>query len=401
MTSGLTAQYFNNMWLLGTPALSTVDASVNFNWGTSTIQPAQGSGSVVLGSDYMSVRWSGYIMPELAETYTFYASADEGMRLRVDGKLLIDQWDSAATNFSATWSGGSVGALYSISFEYRESTSSAFAFLEYATASISRQVIPQEVLFSKAQHVYGSPFKLYALPAILCATTSTLTGPGLSFGTTGNAASFTIQARDQYSNPKTSWHETCTFTGCAGSSSTTLTAVATSGRLVVGSKCTQGSTNTVTALGSCLAGNVCIYTINPATAGGGSISCTQAAHCTASDQDNAFFVARTRDATVVVSWTKTGANADYGKFATISHNNVPGKFNSVFVATKMGSYAVYTSYVNLVEAKGLMATYYKANLPVSTARNPYQDCILRRVLITKPSNLLEHARASQRCKYLV
>ena len=74
---GLTAQYYNNMWLLGTPALSVVDPSVNFNWGTSTVQPLVGPGSVVLGSDYMSVRWSGYIMPELAETYTFYASADE------------------------------------------------------------------------------------------------------------------------------------------------------------------------------------------------------------------------------------------------------------------------------------------------------------------------------------
>jgi len=363
MTSGLTAQYFNNMWLLGTPALSTVDPSVNFNWGASTIQPAQGSGSVVLGSDYMSVRWSGYIMPELAETYTFYASADEGMRLRVDSKLLIDQWDSASSNYSATWYGGSVGALYSISFEYRESTLSAFAFLEYATASIARQVIPQEVLFSKAQHVYGSPFKLYALPAILCATTSTLTGPGLSFGTTGNTASFTIQAKDQYSNPKTFWHETCTFTGYTTTG--TLSAVATSGRLVVGSKFSSGGTNTVTALGSCAAGNVCSYTISPGT---NTVSCTQAVPCTASDQDNAFFVARTRDATPV-SWTdKLSVNADYGKFATIAHNNVPGKFNAIFTATKMGASAVYTSYMNLEAAKGLMATYYYKNLPVSTAK---------------------------------
>jgi hypothetical protein len=290
MTSGLTAQYFNNMWLLGTPALSVVDPSVNFDWSTSTIQPAGGSGSVVLGSDYMSVRWSGYIMPELAETYTFYASADEGMRLRVDGQLLIDQWDSASSNYSATWKGGNVGALYSISFEYRESTLSAFAYLEYATASISRQVIPQEVLFSNAQHVYGSPFKLYALPAILCATTSTLTGPGLSFGTTGNTASFTIQARDQYSNPKTSWHETCTFTGYSAENSG-LSAVATAGRLVVGSKFASGGNGgnpyTVTALGACKAGNICEYTLNGG-ANHGAFSCTQDAPCTASDQDVAF-----------------------------------------------------------------------------------------------------------------
>jgi len=152
----------------------------------------------------------------------------------------------------------------------------------------------------------------------------------------------------------------------------TLSAVATSGRLVVGSKFTHASVvYTVTALLACKAGNVCGYTItinNPPVTPTAAISCTQAAPCTASDQDVAFFVARTRDATMVSSWTKDGINADYGKFATISHNNVPGKFNSIFVATKMGSSAVYASYLNLIAAPGLMATYYSKNLPKIAAK---------------------------------
>jgi hypothetical protein len=81
---GLKAEYFNNMWLLGEPALTTIDNEIDFNWGTSTVQPLSNPESIILGSDYMSVRWSGLFMPELDETYTFHTETDEGVRLYVN-----------------------------------------------------------------------------------------------------------------------------------------------------------------------------------------------------------------------------------------------------------------------------------------------------------------------------
>jgi len=202
---GLKAEYFNNMWLLGNAAHSGIDQQINYEWGTSTVQPSSVPSGVVLGSDYMSVRWSGYIMPELSEEYTFYTETDEGVRLWVNDVKLIDKWDVSSQNHSATWSGFTVGALYSVKMEYKESTDAAFAKLLYSSDSIAKQPVPVDVLFHKSQHIWGSPFKLYVYPAITCAATSTVDGPGLSFGTTGNTASFTIQAKDEYHNVKTKW----------------------------------------------------------------------------------------------------------------------------------------------------------------------------------------------------
>jgi hypothetical protein len=204
-SGGLKAEYFNNMWLLGDPAYTTVDQEVDFFWGTSSIQPTAAPASIVLGSDYMSVRWSGFIMPELNEEYTFHTQTDEGVRLYVNGSLAIDQWESQATNFTATWGGFTPGALYALKMEYRESTEAAFARLLFSSDSIARQPVPEDVLFHSTAQLFGSPFKMYAYPAITCAASSTVQGTGLSFATTGNRASFTIQAKDQYHNVKTQW----------------------------------------------------------------------------------------------------------------------------------------------------------------------------------------------------
>ena len=38
------------------------------------------------------VRWSGQVQPFTSESYTFYTTTDEGVRLWVDHLLLIDRW---------------------------------------------------------------------------------------------------------------------------------------------------------------------------------------------------------------------------------------------------------------------------------------------------------------------
>ncbi len=85
--NGLKAEYFNSVNLTN-PALTRTDATVNFDWGTGA--PAPG-----VGADGFSVRWSGLIEPAYTETYTFYTDSDDGVRLWVNGQLLIDQLDGS------------------------------------------------------------------------------------------------------------------------------------------------------------------------------------------------------------------------------------------------------------------------------------------------------------------
>ena len=81
---GLSAWYYDNQWLTGEPTIERVDGLLNFNWGTDSI--------TTFGKDFVSIRWWGKVQPKTSEEYTFYINADDGARLYIDHKLLIDDW---------------------------------------------------------------------------------------------------------------------------------------------------------------------------------------------------------------------------------------------------------------------------------------------------------------------
>lgn len=87
-------EYFNNLTLAGPPCYTRYDAGVNFNWGWGAPAPA-------VPADGFSVRWTrtAYFS---GGTYRFYARVDDGVRVWVDGALIIDQWrDGAVRTFTA------------------------------------------------------------------------------------------------------------------------------------------------------------------------------------------------------------------------------------------------------------------------------------------------------------
>mmetsp|Transcript_34887 Transcript_34887/g.82189 ORF Transcript_34887/g.82189 Transcript_34887/m.82189 type:complete len:5981 (-) Transcript_34887:63-18005(-) len=205
---GLMGEYFNNMWLLGDPAIENVDMEIDFSWGTGAIAPPDSSSDVITGSDYMSVRWSGLFKPELSEVYTFFTDVDNGARMFVDGELVVDNWDvTAASEYSATLNAVS-GLMYELKVEYRHTTGDAYSTISYSSPSVAKRPIPSSRLYHTPVHVFGSPFSSYISPGDTCSTTSTATGTGLEFATAGHYASFTLQARDEYMNTRTKWEDT-------------------------------------------------------------------------------------------------------------------------------------------------------------------------------------------------
>lgn len=136
--SGLKGEYFNNLDFTS-PVLTRTDAVVDFNWGTGSPDPA-------MGVDTYSVRWSGRVQAPATETVTFYTVTDDGVRLRVNGQLIIDRWiDQPATE----WSGAIAlvgGTWYSIVLEYYENGGDASARLLWSSPSLSKQVVPSNRL---------------------------------------------------------------------------------------------------------------------------------------------------------------------------------------------------------------------------------------------------------------
>jgi len=77
-------QYYSNTTFSGGPALVRDDEVIDFRWGDN----APGSG---LPADNFSVRWTG-AWPFEAGNYRFFVELQDGVRMWLDGHIIIDQW---------------------------------------------------------------------------------------------------------------------------------------------------------------------------------------------------------------------------------------------------------------------------------------------------------------------
>jgi hypothetical protein len=137
--TGLKAEYFDNPDFTS-PLPIRVDPKINFDWGGNA--PLAG-----MGSDTFSVRWTGQVQPSFTETYTFYVTADDGVRLWVNNKLLIDHWSYSPSEYSGTIA-LVAGKKYAIKMEYFDDTYGAKAQLRWSSPSTSKGIVPKSQLYS-------------------------------------------------------------------------------------------------------------------------------------------------------------------------------------------------------------------------------------------------------------
>ncbi|MBK8899788.1 MAG: SH3 domain-containing protein [Anaerolineaceae bacterium] len=116
-------EYFNNRVVAGTPNLVRDDEAINFDWGLES--PALEA----INRDSFSVRWTRTL--ELsAGLYRFITVTDDGVRLYVNGRLLIDQWHTQA-NQSHTAEFNHPGGSVTLKMEYYDDIGLAQAQLNW------------------------------------------------------------------------------------------------------------------------------------------------------------------------------------------------------------------------------------------------------------------------------
>jgi hypothetical protein len=128
-------QTFNNP-----PTLERIDPTINFNWENAPPDPS-------IGLTNYTAEWTGSVKPQFSETYTFYATAEDGVRVWVDGQLIIDEWfDQPTTTYQ-----GSIALnaqqLYDIQVEYYEDQGGGLIELAWSSPSTPQAIIPQGQLF--------------------------------------------------------------------------------------------------------------------------------------------------------------------------------------------------------------------------------------------------------------
>lgn len=93
---GLVAKFYNNLNMTGEPAFIERVFTINFDWGL------LGSPFPTVNARDFTATFEGWFRVEAGGVYGFRLLSDDGSRLYVDGKLLIDGWGQGAIDMNAS-----------------------------------------------------------------------------------------------------------------------------------------------------------------------------------------------------------------------------------------------------------------------------------------------------------
>lgn len=110
-----TVNYFANRNLAGSPVLTQGVDNVQFNWG-------QGSPGPNVPADNFSARFERDLSFSTG-TYEFRATYDDGVRIYLDGQLIIDDWNEGSARSSSAQR--LLSGVHNIQVEYFEATGDA------------------------------------------------------------------------------------------------------------------------------------------------------------------------------------------------------------------------------------------------------------------------------------
>lgn len=128
---GLKAEYFTNMELSGA-AKSRNEEWVNF-------EPANQAPDPFIPPFPVSIRWTGKLKPGVTGDYTLYYTADDGCRLFIDDKKLIDEWHERSISTDSVNIYLEAGKEYDIRAEYFNNRDNAVAKLYWKVPDIGNK----------------------------------------------------------------------------------------------------------------------------------------------------------------------------------------------------------------------------------------------------------------------
>ncbi len=130
---GLKGEYFDNSNLSGQPVSTRIDSHVDFEWVAGAPIPQ-------FSSDRFSVRWTGMIRASESGPHVFRARSDDGMRVFLNGELIIDDWADHAPRTVAATRRLEAGKTYALRVDYHNSSGAAVAQLAWASLAVPEAV---------------------------------------------------------------------------------------------------------------------------------------------------------------------------------------------------------------------------------------------------------------------
>jgi PA14 domain/FecR protein len=133
---GLRATYFAGN-SFHSPLFDSIEPNISADLGLEV-------GAIDMRQSNFSVRWDGYLQPLFSEKYLLTLRCDAGVRLYLDGKLVIDQWKSENISEHQIATSLDASTRHQIRVEYRQPNAGKLIRLSWVSASQSSEVIPVE-----------------------------------------------------------------------------------------------------------------------------------------------------------------------------------------------------------------------------------------------------------------
>ena len=128
---GLKATYFNGNDLKNVYKTKT-DETIFFNW--------ENGGAEGMGADLFSVRWEGVFTVRGTRDARLCFFADDGVRVWVDGQLVVDGWDVYDTLLYTPYY--TQGTTHNLKVEYREDYGGAHIYMYYGERNEDGEMMP-------------------------------------------------------------------------------------------------------------------------------------------------------------------------------------------------------------------------------------------------------------------
>ena len=128
---GIQAEYFDNAELQGTPR-TRIEEEIYYD-------PASQPPDPIRSFAPMSARWTGDLCPTVTGEYTITLKTDDGCRMWIDGKQVIDAWVSRPAAEDRAIVTLEAGKRYHVVIEYFDGGGDAFARLYWRAPAVDRR----------------------------------------------------------------------------------------------------------------------------------------------------------------------------------------------------------------------------------------------------------------------
>lgn len=154
-SSSYLGEYYNNQALNGAAILTRNDADLNFDWGS-------GSPDSLISNDHFSARWTRALDLSTG-MYRFTVTADDGIRVFLDGKLIIDKFINQAPTTYVIERQFTTADTHSLKIEYFENTGGATMKFKFekigdlANSNPSEPTTPYRAQYYSNINLLGNP----------------------------------------------------------------------------------------------------------------------------------------------------------------------------------------------------------------------------------------------------